>query len=319
MACTHLSKVKSIICNFSTDFDLYIILSVVMNFTPYTQTLDYFATKVQDGCELVEVCGNQRTKKLIILKQPVTLKKLQIPIFYKLFSSGLNLDTYFDHPEYLEELEALVRKLRCVRAQIVANPVKKRERFPQFKGTMHTYLLDLLKKDITDEDKYLAFLDSKVRNQVKRAYKQQLEFFQLEVEKGIVDYVKLRQQSRLENGLSPLEEGLLERQLRGLSSSARIFLVKKDGQALCGQIVQKGDNIFTLVGVCTSRMAYEKKLNVNELMQQKIVNCAMNERVRFVDWVGANPNSKDKKLNAIDKFKRKWGGELTELPCLLKG
>ena len=290
-----------------------------MPYIPYTQTHDYFETKVQEGHELVELGSAQQTRKLVLIKEPIILKNIRLPLFYKLRSDGLDLEDYARCSDVLDGLAALVKRVRCARALIVANPVEKRERFPQFKNTLYTYLLDLEKNEIVDEDDYLASLNPKVRNQVRRANKQQLEFLELEVENGLADYVRLRQKCRSENGLAPLEHGLLEMQLRGMPNSVRIFLVKKDGQALCGQIVQHGVNVFTLVGVCTSKIAYENKLNVNELMQHKIVNLAIKEGVKFVDWVGANPASKDSKLIAIDKFKRKWGGELTELPCILKG
>ena len=162
-------------------------------------------------------------------------------------------------------------------------------------------------------------MTSKVRNQISRAKKQGLTVTELNDENEMSEYVKLRQSSRVENGLKPLPDGLLERQIRQLSETTRVFVVKHEGDTVSGQIIQSGVNIFTLTGVCTSKIAYERKLNANDLMQYSVVLLAIQQGVRFIDWAGAQPKSTDKKMNSIDSFKRKWGGELVELPCILKG
>ena len=289
------------------------------DYIPYTQTKEYFQTKVKEGCEQIN-CGSSATGgDLVIFKQPLKYKNFTLPLFYRLFSTGVDLNLLIGNENAKNFLERLVSNPLCLRCQIIGRPFKNRAELPLFNHTLYTYLLDLEVNQIQDEDAYLAFLSSKVRNQIRRGYKQGLVFKELSLKHGVKDYVNLRQQSRVEAGLPKFSEGFLERQISELSGSTRIFVVEHDNQIVSGQIAQHGQNIFTLTGVCTSKMAHELRLNANDLMQYSIVGLAARECIRFVDWAGAQPQTKNSKISAIDKYKKKWGGELTELPSLLKG
>ena len=116
----------------------------------------------------------------------------------------------------------------------------------------NTYMLDLNSAKVFNSDDYLQFLSSKVRNQVRRG-QAELSFQHVDLLSGINDYVNLRQLSRLENGFPVFPEGYLEKQILSLEASAKICFVKFENEVVCGQIIQKGCNIFTLTGVCTSK------------------------------------------------------------------
>ena len=104
------------------------------------------------------------------------------------------------------------------------------------------------------------------------------------MDEGFKEYVMLRQQSRFDAGLKRFPEGLIEKQIKELSNSTRVFVVEHDGKAISGQIVQNGQNIFTLTGVCTSKIAYQKQLNANDFMQYSIVSLAIKEGTSRLGW-----------------------------------
>ena len=289
------------------------------DFIPYTQLPHYFASKSDSGCKIIGLSSEDHSKKLNLIKEQALIQGYRVPYFHKIYSVGVDLPEIYESPELLEQIDENCKKFACMKYQIIGKPVCDRKRYPMFDKTRFTYMLDLKLAEVFNSDDYLQFLSSKVRNQIRRGAKQCLSFQHVDLHTGMNDYVNLRQLSRLENGFPIFPRGYLEKQILSLEASAKICLVKYENEVVCGQIIQKGYNIYTLTGVCTSKIAYTKRLNANDVMQFNVVKLAIDEGVNFIDWVGAQPKSKDPKVQAIDKFKQKWGGELIELPCMIKG
>ena len=279
----------------------------------------YFDHKNNSGSEIIKISSVENQTHINIIRDRKSIGRHQIPLFFKLYGSGLDLDKFAENPSLSLQIAKLVRSPFCLKCMLIGKPTQNRSSLQEFNQTEHTYLLSLDFNRVNSGSDYLKTLNSKVRNQINRSLRKELSFIEAKNEYDIGRYISLRNKSRIQNNLRPLSEEVLIAQIKELEHSTRIFLVLCGDQPVCGQIVQQGINIFTLTGVCTSRFAYEMKLNANEFMQFNIINLAINERVKYIDWGGAQPNTLNKKIQSIDNFKKKWGGELVELPCIKKG
>ena len=113
------------------------------DYIPYTQTKEYFQTKVKEGCEQIN-CGSSATGgDSVIFKQPLKYKNFTLPLFYRLFSTGVDLNLLIGNEKAKNFLERLVSNPLCLRCQIIGRPFKNRAELPLFNHTLYTYLLDL--------------------------------------------------------------------------------------------------------------------------------------------------------------------------------
>jgi len=134
-------------------------------------------------------------------------------------------------------------------------------------------------------------------------------------------YINLRNENRNSNGLPEIDKRhfIESFKILGIKDIMRYYIVYQEDVPLVGQVVLCSDNTYNLAGVAVSPKVYQLKLNANDFMQFNIIQMAIKENIRYIDWGGAQPNSSDNKMKSIDRFKAKWGGELVEYPVYLKG
>ncbi|WP_432738810.1 hypothetical protein [Maridesulfovibrio sp. FT414] len=88
------------------------------------------------------------------------------------------------------------------------------------------------------------------------------------------------------------------------------YVALEDGVPLAWQGVRWGYEVGLLEGNAISTQLRIKKSLANYALQMFMINRAHERGVRYLDWVGADPDSEDPKLMGILKFKKSWGGEL---------
>ena len=126
-------------------------------FIPYTQTSSYFESKKENDCELIRVNNENKGNSIYLVKENLRVKNVVLPFLHKIYSTGIDIEACKNTSYHQEKIEKLIRKYSCLRCQIIAKPVENREAFPLFKDTLYTYMRDLEKQHITDQETYLGF------------------------------------------------------------------------------------------------------------------------------------------------------------------
>jgi len=100
------------------------------------------------------------------------------------------------------------------------------------------------------------------------------------------------------------------RKICSLDENIDLYVVEKDERALAWQGVSWGEDVAILEGNCVSDYARENRLYGNHLLQWYVIQEAIRRGVRWIDWVGADPEPKTQKQKNITEFKLLWGGEI---------
>lgn len=288
---------------------------------PFTQSDFYKSYINQAGKEVLiikETDGSQFAY-IYLVKEKKRIFSVVLPFFYKLKSiRGPIFNEDKLALKVINQVDKLVKNPLCLRAQIDTDPLNPPPDNYIFNDLAYTYILDLQGQNT---ESYLASLDSKVRNIIRRSEKQGLTFFSADTQEDALIFFKVVNQSRKKNKLSPLTEEFFLKYWRFYQKSgfARFFLVFKEKIPLVAQTVFCSGDCFTLAAVSTSPDMMKHKLNATDYMQWLIIKMAIEKGVRFIDWGGAQPNSKNEKMNNIDRFKAKWGGKLVGYPVIRKG
>lgn len=92
----------------------------------------------------------------------------------------------------------------------------------------------------------------------------------------------------------------------------KVFLAEKDGRIGAGQMAYVHNGYVHLTGVSAASWTYQEKIPANDFLQWHVMKWAIEKGYKVVDFVGAQPNSADPKIKAIDHFKSRWGTSLHE-------
>lgn len=99
--------------------------------------------------------------------------------------------------------------------------------------------------------------------------------------------------------------------LRG-TGTYQVFLATLGDRVGAGQLAFSSRRYVYLAGVSVAPWAMEERVPANDLLQWEVLRWAAETGRQTVDFVGAQPQSDDSKINAIDFFKSRWGTELRE-------
>jgi lipid II:glycine glycyltransferase (peptidoglycan interpeptide bridge formation enzyme) len=97
-----------------------------------------------------------------------------------------------------------------------------------------------------------------------------------------------------------------------------IFLVKQNGRCLAGQAAFLSDEYLYLTGVAVSPESRSERIPANDFLQFNVIKWAYLRGVKLIDFVGANPESKNDKLRRIDDAKSSWGSQIVSYPVVRK-
>lgn len=147
-------------------------------------------------------------------------------------------------------------------------------------------------------------LKSEARRKVRRGLESRFDIETLS-EKNISVYLK--EKGFLLNGLMAIN---MREKIRGTASNFDIFQVSLDKKPLAWQMVNWGKDVAILAGNCVSDYARENRLYGNHVLQWYVIQEAIRRGVRWIDWVGADPEPKTQKQKNITEFKLLWGGEI---------
>jgi lipid II:glycine glycyltransferase (peptidoglycan interpeptide bridge formation enzyme) len=97
-----------------------------------------------------------------------------------------------------------------------------------------------------------------------------------------------------------------------------IFLAEQNGRCLAGQAAFLSGEYLYLTGVAVSPESRSQGIPANDFLQFNVIKWAYSRGVKFIDFVGANPESKDEKLKRIDDAKSSWGSQIVSYPVIRK-
>ena len=98
----------------------------------------------------------------------------------------------------------------------------------------------------------------------------------------------------------------------GTDGANRVFLARMAGRVAAGQLALIDRGFVTLNGVSVASWAFESKIPANDVLQWRVIAWAIENGMRWIDYVGADPTTTDPKIKAIDHFKSRWGTTLCE-------
>ncbi len=90
------------------------------------------------------------------------------------------------------------------------------------------------------------------------------------------------------------------------------FLAWKDGLPVGSIMVSFFNNYVNEWGVARSDLDRDEKLYSQDLIKWKIIEWGNNNKFRYFDLTGANPNPKNSKEEGIFRYKKKWGGNMIQ-------
>lgn len=93
-------------------------------------------------------------------------------------------------------------------------------------------------------------------------------------------------------------------------SNVEYYCAFHEGKPLAWQGILFGRDVALLECNAISREVYYKKIFANHLLQWEMIKLAKSRDMKRLDWVGAEPDSKDQKMRNIFRFKSNWGGDL---------
>ena len=174
--------------------------------------------------------------------------------------------------------------------------------------TNHTWILELGEEDKDGPSK----MRRDRRKNVKKTEDIGLTFQVCESMDGVRDYVEVRNSAQRHNQLKEIPLSHFEKnwELTRNKDVYFIFLAKKNGQCLAGQAAFLSGDYLYLTGVAVSPEARSQGIPANDFLQFNVIKWAYSRGVKKIDFVGANPESKNEKLKRIDDAKSSWGSRL---------
>lgn len=288
---------------------------------PFSQTSEYLELLRHEGHQPFYIKIDE-SNFLLAFKSYKRVLGFKIPFFYKVSAyEGIVYNNEEKLGLLLNKLHKVIESPFSIRAQVTIHPEIK---IPNgyrnfFNGSYYTYLLNL--RQFPSAEEYLGSLPQKLRASIRKCTRQGLTVKEVSSEEDLDTYLNFVNDNRISNSIPSIPEEHFRKSwdLFSENKAVRYFIIYKGDTPLASQGVNVSLNCLTLVQTTTSKKCYELKIRANDLLQYSMVELGINEGFDSIDWGGAQPNSDDPKMIAIDHFKRKWGGSLVETPALYKG
>ncbi len=174
----------------------------------------------------------------------------------------------------------------------------------------HTVVLD------TQKDIPLLWktIDSESRRKVRKSQKQGVIIREMQT-KDIPLYIniKVKHPKYYKN-----VEQRLKNFIENKTHFAEAWVGEYNNTPMAWQFVRYGKDVALLGGNAINPKARELKIYANDALQWHVIQRSHEKGIKWLDWVGVNPDSKDPKQKGIFKFKLRWGGSLIKYPVFTK-
>jgi CelD/BcsL family acetyltransferase involved in cellulose biosynthesis len=220
----------------------------------------------------------------------------------------------------LEAVAARVRRVRPISCSVGLDPVLSDDQRDDWvrlaaaagfdAAPQYTYMAHV---PSTTDELWLAIKRDR-RPKIRKAEKLGVVFEEAHGLEALREYADVRNETRRRNGHDPVPWDHFAATWETLAGSSiyRIFLARLNGRIGAGQLAFVWNGYVYLSGVSTAQWAVNGKLPANDYLQWRLLEWAVEEGRRLVDFGGAQPHSDDPKLRAIDAFKSRWGTRLEE-------
>lgn len=187
---------------------------------------------------------------------------------------------------------------------------------PLFKGTIttegiktkkwSTFIIDLQQP----KSSILDSLDKKsVRKNIERAEERGVQIREID-EKSIDEYHQILNEFRLVSGNKPLQvEDTYELWNLLQKAGFKGFLASKDGINIGGITFSFFNGYLNEWGIARTEKDTNEKLYGQDLLKWKIIEWGIENKQKFYDLSGFNPNPSTEKETGILRYKKKWGGK----------
>lgn len=168
-----------------------------------------------------------------------------------------------------------------------------------------TYLIDLSK---TKEELFKKIDKHSGQKNIERS-KNRGVYIEEITENSLVDYVNLKNKtmSTPEKKIDINDAINYWRLLKPVGYSG--YLAKKDDIVLGGLMFSSFNKLIIEGGVVRSVEDVKNKLYSQDLIKWKIIEWGVDNKMKYYDLAGFNPNPESKKEEGIKKYKEKWGGQ----------
>lgn len=169
-----------------------------------------------------------------------------------------------------------------------------------------TFLIDLTK---SKEELYNGIAKHSGRKNIERSIKRNVEIEEIN-ENNLSSYVDLINRERENIGREKeTYENMFNswRKLKPLGYSG--FLAKKNNTPIGGLVFSFLNGYIIEAGVARSKEDTANNLYSQDLIKWKIIEWGLENKMRYYDLAGVNPNPKSGKEKGILRFKQKWGGK----------
>lgn len=174
----------------------------------------------------------------------------------------------------------------------------------------HTYAVRLPEKS----SDLFASLKADRRTKVRKAEREDPAFEEVGDLRGLRAYHAVRCETTARNSIADVPWEYFETTFSMLNPSGiyKVFLARFGGRVGAGQALFCWNGYVYLAGVSIASWAKEERIPANDYLQWKVLEWAVENGHDLVDFVGAQPDSKDEKIRTIDAFKSRWGTSLYE-------
>ena len=167
-----------------------------------------------------------------------------------------------------------------------------------------TYLIDLEK---TKEELFENLSKHNARKNIERSIERGVAIEEI-TKKNIEEYFSLLNSARLSSGI----KGQIEEFYDLWNNLGKLgfggFLARKDGIPLGGLTFSSFNSYINEWGVARSQKDFNEKLYSQDLIKWKIIEWGLENKMKWYDLSGFNPNPTSKKEEGIMQYKKKWGG-----------
>lgn len=169
-----------------------------------------------------------------------------------------------------------------------------------------TFLVDLSK----DREIIWNSLDKhSVRKNIKRAEEKEIWVKEM-TEHDLKSYIKIRQDKI--NEKKPPKSSILKLHWEILNPvGLRGFLAYKNDEPVGAITFSSFNRYIVESGIARSSLDLENRYYAQDLLKWKIIEWGINNKCKFFDLAGVNPNPQNKKEEGILRYKKKWGGVFT--------